>query len=46
MGSKTNKRLWPNVYSRTHRSGQVGYMVDLGLINGKAILLVEVLAFA
>ena len=29
------KRSWPNVYSRKHRSGQVGYMVDLGLINGK-----------
>jgi integrase len=29
------KRSWPHVYSRTHRSGQVGYVVDLGLINGK-----------
>src|ERR1035441_10105544 len=29
------KRSWPNVYTRVHRSGQVGYVVDLGLINGK-----------
>jgi hypothetical protein len=29
------KRSWPNVYSRKHRSGQVGYIVDIGLINGK-----------
>jgi hypothetical protein len=29
------KRSWPNVYSCKHRSGQVGYIVDLGLINGK-----------
>jgi len=29
------KRSWPNVYSRKDRSGQVGYIVDLGLSNGK-----------
>ena|ERR1017187_7635000 len=29
------KRSWPNVYTRVHRSGQVSYVVDLGLINGK-----------
>ena len=28
------KRQWPNVYARTHRSGETGYIVDLGLING------------
>jgi integrase len=32
---KAKRRQWPNVYSRTHRSGQVSYVVDLGLINGK-----------
>jgi hypothetical protein len=26
---------WPNVYSRVHRSGETGFIVDLGLINGK-----------
>jgi integrase len=31
----TRKRSWPNVYSREHRSGQVSYVVDVGLINGK-----------
>jgi integrase len=39
MAPKTSKpkrkRSWPNVYSRKHRSGQVSYVVDLGLINGK-----------
>jgi len=29
------KQSWPYVYSRKHRSGQVGCVVDLGLINGK-----------
>jgi integrase len=29
------KRQWPNVYSRVHRSGETGFIVDLGLINGK-----------
>jgi len=29
------KRSWPNVYKRKHRSGQVGYVVDLGLVNNK-----------
>ena len=29
------KRTWPHVYRRTHRSGRVGYVVDLGLINGQ-----------
>jgi integrase len=32
---KRKKRTWPNVYSRVHRSGETGFMVDLGLINGK-----------
>ena len=26
---------WPKIYKKVHRSGQVGYVVDLGLINGK-----------
>ncbi len=26
---------WPKIYTRVHRSGQPGYVVDLGLINGK-----------
>jgi len=29
------RRLWPHLYSRKHRRGQVGQVVDLGLINGK-----------
>jgi integrase len=29
------KQQWPRVYSRSHRSGNVGYIVDLGLIDGK-----------
>jgi integrase len=29
------KRQWPNVYSRRHRSGEVGFIVDVGLVNGK-----------
>lgn len=29
------KREWPYVYSRTQRSGQVSYVVDLGLVNNK-----------
>lgn len=29
------KRSWPNVYTRVHGSGQVSYVVDIGLINGK-----------
>ena len=33
--SKSKPRQWPNVYSRTHRGGQVGYVVDFGLVNGK-----------
>ena len=31
---KRKKRQWPNVYARTHCSGETGYIVDLGLING------------
>ena len=33
--SKSRQRQWPPVYSRTQRSGQVSYVVDLGLVNGK-----------
>jgi integrase len=33
--SKSKPRQWPNVYSRTQRGGQVSYVVDLGLVNGK-----------
>jgi len=33
--SKSRPRQWPNTYSRTQRSGQVSYVVDLGLVNGR-----------
>ena len=33
--SKSKPRQWPNVYSRIQRSGQVSYVVDLGLISEK-----------
>jgi hypothetical protein len=34
--TKSNrKRSWPSVYSRKHRSGQAGCVVDLGRITGK-----------
>ncbi len=33
--SKRRPRQWPHVYSRTQRSGQVSYVVDLGLVNEK-----------
>jgi integrase len=29
------KRQWPNVYSRRHRSDETGFVVDVGLVNGK-----------
>lgn len=29
------KRQWPNIYSRRHRSGEIGFVVDVGLVNGK-----------
>jgi hypothetical protein len=32
---KSRQRQWPPVYSRNQRIGQVSYVVDLGLINGK-----------
>ena len=32
---KAKLRQWPNVYKRVHRGGQAGFVVDLGLINGK-----------
>jgi hypothetical protein len=35
LAKAKRKRSWPNLYSRKHRSGQVGYIVDLSLINGK-----------
>lgn len=35
MLRRRKKRQWPNVYSRVHRSGETGFIVDLGLINGK-----------
>jgi integrase len=31
---KRKRKFWPNVYPRQNRSGSVGYIVDLGLING------------
>ena len=35
LAKAKRKRSWPNVYSRKHRSGQAGYIVELGLVNGK-----------
>jgi hypothetical protein len=32
---KRKYRQWPNIYTRAHASGVVGYMVDLGEIDGK-----------
>ncbi len=32
---KQKRWQWPNIYSRVHRSGETGFIVDLGLINGK-----------
>lgn len=32
---RAKRQAWPPVYKRTHRSGQVGYLVDLGQINGR-----------
>ncbi len=32
---KRSRPPWPRLYKRTHRSGQVAYAVDLGLIDGK-----------
>lgn len=35
MLTRRRRRTWPNVYSRFHRSGKKGFVVDLGLIDGK-----------
>ncbi len=35
MIRKRKKRQWPNFYPRTHRSGEISFVVDLGLVNGK-----------
>ncbi len=35
MLTRRRRRTWPNVYSRLHRSGEKGFVVDLGLIDGK-----------
>lgn len=32
---RASRKAWPPIYRLTHRSGQVGYMVDLGKVNGK-----------
>jgi integrase len=32
---KKKKRSWPNIYPRTHRSGSISWVVDLGEIDGK-----------
>lgn len=32
---RASRSTWPPIYRRTHRSGQVGYLVDLGKVNGK-----------
>ena len=36
MRQNSKKRSqWPNVYKRVYASGQVGFLVDLGLLDGK-----------
>jgi len=35
MNKQRKKHQWPKVYSRQQLSGNVSYVVDLGLINGK-----------
>ena len=32
---RAKRNLWPRIYTRHHRSGQTGYLVDLGKVNGK-----------
>jgi hypothetical protein len=34
---------WPKLYKRSYPTGQVGYVVDLGLVNGKRDRKTEVL---
>jgi integrase len=34
---RAKRQAWPPIYKRTHRSGQVGYLVDLGLVNGERV---------
>ena len=31
------RKSWPRIYTRNHRSGQVGWLVDLGFVNGRRI---------
>jgi integrase len=33
--NKRSKPKWPRIYTPTHRSGQVSYQVDLGIVDGK-----------
>ena len=35
MAGKSKQHRWPKIRARRHRSGQIGYLVDLGLINGQ-----------
>ena len=34
---RAKRTLWPRIYTRQHRSGQTGYLVDLGDVKGKRI---------
>jgi integrase len=34
---RASRKSWPPIYKRTHRSGQVGYLVDLGHVTGQRI---------
>ena len=34
---RSKKNKWPRVYTRRYHSGQTGYLVDIGIIDGKRI---------
>ncbi len=33
----SRRKSWPRIYTRNHRSGQVGWIVDLGFVKGRRI---------
>ena len=35
MGKPKRQKQWPPIYRLTHRRGQVGYQVDLGIVEKK-----------
>lgn len=35
--TRSIKNKWPRIYTRRHRSGQTGFLVDLGIIDGKRV---------